>query len=135
MLAVAGGARGRRAALDGVASVALTSTIVNAVLKPLAGRRRPDREIYPRADRTPREDAVTRSFPSGHAASAFAFASGVATAAPDAGIGVTALAMLVACSRVHTGVHYPGDVIVGSVIGAALGPVASAAVNRSMAAP
>jgi undecaprenyl-diphosphatase len=133
MLAVAGGNSGRRAAVDGVASVALTSTIVNAVLKPLAGRRRPDRDTYSvpvgRHVRMP----VTRSFPSGHAASAFAFASGVATAAPAAGIGVTALATLVAYSRVHTGVHYPGDVIVGSAIGAALGPVASAAVNRLMA--
>jgi undecaprenyl-diphosphatase len=31
------------------------------------------------------------------------------------------LATAVAYSRVHTGVHYPGDVIVGSVVGATIG--------------
>jgi membrane-associated phospholipid phosphatase len=31
------------------------------------------------------------------------------------------LAAAVAYSRVHTGVHYPGDVIVGSLIGATIG--------------
>jgi membrane-associated phospholipid phosphatase len=31
------------------------------------------------------------------------------------------LAAVVAYSRVHTGVHYPGDVIVGSVVGATIG--------------
>jgi membrane-associated phospholipid phosphatase len=32
----------------------------------------------------------------------------------------TPLAAAVAYSRVHTGVHYPGDAIVGSLIGGAL---------------
>lgn len=76
----------------------------------------------------------TRSFPSGHAASGFAFASGVASAAPFPGIALTGLAALVAYSRVHTGVHYPGDVIAGSVIGVALAPVAVAATDRCRAA-
>ena len=40
---VAGGTTGRRAAVQGLASVAVTSTVVNAVVKPLARRRRPDR--------------------------------------------------------------------------------------------
>jgi undecaprenyl-diphosphatase len=34
-----------------------------------------------------------------------------------------ALASLVAYSRVHTGVHYPLDALVGSVLGAALSDV------------
>ena len=41
-----------------------------------------------------------------------------------------ALATLVAYSRVHTGVHYPGDVIVGSTVGSIVGPLASYAVQR-----
>ena len=72
----------------------------------------------------------TTSFPSGHAASATAFATGVATAAPEAGIFVGVAATLVAYSRVHTGVHYPVDVIVGSLTGATLAPLATAALER-----
>jgi membrane-associated phospholipid phosphatase len=132
-LALAGGPRGRRAAVNGTASLALTSALVNGLFKPLGGRRRPKREMQgvpaARHVRMP----LTRSFPSGHAASAFAFASGVATAAPEAGACLTAVAALVAYSRVHTGVHYPGDVIAGSVTGAALAPIAVAAVERARA--
>ncbi len=70
----------------------------------------------------------------GHAASGFAFATGVASEAPLAGGLLTALAALVAYSRVHTGVHYPSDVVAGAVIGAALSPIAVAAAERYRAA-
>jgi membrane-associated phospholipid phosphatase len=135
-LAVFGGEQGRRAAGNGLASLALTSALVNAVLKPLWGRRRPERVKhrvpFARRVRMPK----TRSFPSGHAASGFAFATGVATEAPLAGGLLTALAALVAYSRVHTGVHYPSDVVAGAVIGAALSPIATAAAKRyRVAAP
>jgi membrane-associated phospholipid phosphatase len=130
VLATAGGARGRRAAVDGLASTALTSAVVNLVLKPLGARRRPDRRTHQvpvtRQVRMPR----TTSFPSGHAASAFAFATGVTAATPEAGIPLSAAAALVAYSRVHTGVHYPIDVIVGSVTGGALAPLAVTALER-----
>jgi undecaprenyl-diphosphatase len=70
------------------------------------------------------------SFPSGHSASAFAFASGVGSSLPIAGVPLRALATLVAYSRVHTGVHYPADVVAGSVLGGALAPVVAAALTR-----
>jgi undecaprenyl-diphosphatase len=70
------------------------------------------------------------SFPSGHAASAFAFATGVAGTSPAAGVPLTALAALVAYSRVHTGVHYPLDVVAGAVTGMALAPLAVAVADR-----
>ncbi len=133
-LALTGGTDGRRAAARGLASLALTATVVNGLLKPLGARRRPERAKYRipigRRVRMPR----TRSFPSGHAASAFAFAGGVASADPPAGSGLIAIATLVAYSRVHTGVHYPGDVIAGAVVGAALAPVGVAAADRLHAA-
>ena len=129
-LAVAGGPRGRRAALNGMASVAVTSSVVNGLMKPLFRRRRPERTMY----RVPVERQVamprTRSFPSGHAASAVAYASGVAIALPEVGVGLTLAAGLVAYSRVHTGVHYPIDVIAGSLTGAAIAPLTVAALNR-----
>jgi membrane-associated phospholipid phosphatase len=124
MLAATDGAAGRRAAADGLASVALTSAVVNLALKPFWARRRPDRA----AQHVPvgRHVAMPRStsFPSGHAASAFAFATGVAADLPAAGIPLSAAATVVAYSRVHTGVHYPIDVIAGSVTGGTLAPVA-----------
>ena len=130
LLATAGGARGRRAAVDGLASTALASAVANLVLKPLSRRRRPDRATHQvpltRHVAMPR----TPSLPSGHAASATAFATGVAIAAPGAGIPLTAAAALVAYSRVHTGVHYPIDVVAGSVAGAAIAPLAVGAMNR-----
>ena len=133
-LAVFGGEKGRRAAGSGIASLVLTSALVNAVLKPLWGRRRPERVKhrvpFARRVRMPR----SRSFPSGHAASAFAFASGVASEAPAPGGLLTALAALVAYSRVHTGVHYPSDVVAGAVIGTALSPIAMTAAERCRAA-
>jgi undecaprenyl-diphosphatase len=39
---------------------------------------------------------------------------------PAAAAPLRGLAALVAYSRVHTGVHYPGDVVAGSLLGAAL---------------
>jgi membrane-associated phospholipid phosphatase len=117
LLAVAGGAKGRRAAVDGLASIAVTATVVNVAVKPLSRRRRPERgPLLARHVRMPR----SRSFPSGHAASAFAFATGVAGAKPQVAVGLRVLAATVAYSRVHTGVHFPGDVAIGSLLGVSL---------------
>jgi undecaprenyl-diphosphatase len=121
LLALADGQRGRRAAVDGIASIAVTSLIVNVGLKPLGKRRRPERgPVLARHVRMPR----SRSFPSGHAASAFAFATGVGGTHPRIAVPLRGLAALVAYSRVHTGVHFPGDVVVGALVGAALAPLA-----------
>ena len=130
LLAAAGGPTGRRAAVHGLAAVAVTSTVVNAAIKPLARRRRPDRlagEVpVARHVRMP----TSRSFPSGHSAAAFAFATGVGHVSPAAAVPLRALAALVAYSRVHTGVHYPGDVIAGALTGTALAQVTTHALDR-----
>ena len=129
-LALAGGREGRRAAVDGMISIALTSAVVNVALKPLGRRRRPHRATY--AVPLARQVAMpaTTSFPSGHAASALAFATGVTHELPTVGIPIHGAAAVVAYSRVHTGVHYPLDVIVGAVVGAALSPVATTWLDR-----
>ena len=125
VLAATGGRRGRRAAISGLASVAVTSTVVNIGMKPLGRRPRPDRVVkqvpIARHVRMP----SSTSFPSGHSAAAFAFAAGVGHVLPPAAVPLSALATVVAYSRVHTGVHYPGDVVVGAVVGTVLGRITS----------
>jgi undecaprenyl-diphosphatase len=73
---------------------------------------------------------ASTSFPSGHAASGFAFASAIGRDQPSLGFALQFLAAAVAYSRVHTGVHYPGDVVVGSLIGAGTGQTVAALMDR-----
>jgi membrane-associated phospholipid phosphatase len=119
-LSLFGGAAGRRAAVAGLTSIAVTSAVVNVAVKPIARRRRPDRIAHevPIARHVPMP--TSQSFPSGHSASAFAFAGGAGNVLPAVSLPLHALAGAVAYSRVHTGVHYPLDAIAGSVLGAAL---------------
>ena len=123
LLSALGGPRGRRAAAFGLASVAATSATANLVVKPFGRRRRPDREAQdvPVARYVPMPDS--RSFPSGHTAAAVAFASGAGYVLPLASAPLHVLAALVGYSRVHTGVHYPGDVIAGAVLGSVVADV------------
>ncbi|MBC7644271.1 MAG: phosphatase PAP2 family protein, partial [Thermoleophilia bacterium] len=76
------GKRGRRAALQGLTAVAFTSALTNGPLKWLLKRNRPDAEIVPQGRRRPMP--YTSSFPSGHSASALAFATGASMAMPAA---------------------------------------------------
>ena len=117
LLALAGGPSGKRAAARGLASLAVTSALVNALLKPLLGRTRPAIEKVPRARRLARLPKST-SLPSGHAASASAFATGVALELPSSAPLIGPLAGTVALSRIYTGVHYPSDVALGALVGA-----------------
>ena len=48
---------------------------------------------------------------------------------PALALGLNFLAAAVAYSRVHTGVHYPGDAVVGAVIGASTSTAVSAVMD------
>jgi membrane-associated phospholipid phosphatase len=70
------------------------------------------------------------SFPSGHSASASAFAYTVGRHYPGAAVPIRLLASAVAYSRVHTGVHYPGDVVLGAIAGAGTAAMVASACDR-----
>ncbi len=132
LLVVTQGRDGRVAATAGLASLGVTSAVVNLVIKPLGRRRRPD----PDARQVPVARQVripsSTSFPSGHSAAAFAFATGVGRVLPREAVALRALAALVAYSRVHTGVHYPGDVLVGSLLGSTLAQLTTGALQHRL---
>jgi undecaprenyl-diphosphatase len=69
--------------------------------------------------RRPRPDGESKwSFPSGHAAAAFAFATVSSHYyGKPAGIPLFALASVIALSRVEHGKHFPTDVVMGATVG------------------
>ncbi|MGI8425824.1 MAG: bifunctional phosphatase PAP2/diacylglycerol kinase family protein [Actinomycetota bacterium] len=121
-LAAWGGRFHRRAAMRGVMAVAATSAIANIPIKMIARRARPAGNLVPKTRRL-RNVPTSYSFPSGHAASAAAFATGAGLESPVLAAPLGLLAAAVGYSRVHTGVHYPSDVIAGAAIGAGVGLV------------
>jgi membrane-associated phospholipid phosphatase len=116
-LRAAGSPRATRAAGRGLGSLAMASAAANVIGKGLASRRRPDADVP--AARRLRHPPATSSFPSGHSASAAAFAAGASLEMPELAPGLVTLALAVGASRVVTGVHYPSDVLAGFAVGVA----------------
>jgi undecaprenyl-diphosphatase len=116
-LGTLGGWRGRKAAVAGLAGMAVAETISNAVVKPLCERRRPPLEWFSDQDADDRPDSS--SFPSGHTAAAVGFTAAIAPIWPWAGAACAVPAVVVAAERVHSGAHYPSDVVTGVAIGLA----------------
>jgi undecaprenyl-diphosphatase len=119
------------AALAALSSAALAGVTV-MLLKGLFERARP-----PLMD--PGLDPIgsvpgSASFPSGHAATAFAAAVAVGMVYPRFRTPLLVLAATVAASRVYLGVHFATDVLAGSLLGAAIG-LATGSVARVRAVP
>src|SRR4051794_7451951 len=129
VLAATGRRRPRSAAASGLLGIGVAATLVNGPLKFAWRRDRP-----PTAFRGGGEPLLplprTFSFPSGHSASALAFATGATAAMPALGPAVLPAAGAVAYSRVHTGVHYPSDVAVGATVGVLSGLIGAKVVRR-----
>ncbi len=128
VVAVFDGRRGRQAAVRCLATVGVTSVAADQVAKLAFPRQRPDAASVPQ-DRVARRP-TSSSFPSGHTASAFAFATAFGREYPLLGLPINALAAAVGYTRVHTGVHYPSDVVAGAVIGSGTASLTGALLDR-----
>ena len=124
----ASGRRRRRAATRGMLAVGVTSASVNLLVKRGPKRSRPSLEgsVRTHGVRMP----GSHSWPSGHTASAFAFSTAAGGTAPELDTALRLAATVVAYSRVHTGVHYPADVMAGALIGAGIGSLTHHAARR-----
>lgn len=105
------GREGTRTALNAL----VQATVISESLKRLTGRERP----FDAGDDTVFRGPLRghHSFPSGHAAAAFAIAGAVGHCYPDMKGWLYLGAALVGLSRVVSGFHYPSDVFVGAGIG------------------
>jgi undecaprenyl-diphosphatase len=129
-LAALGGPGGRRAAVSGIAAIGVTSLLVNQPMKLAGERPRPERARLGVPESRWVGMPSSASFPSGHSASAAAFCVSVGVLVPRLRWPLRAAATAVAFSRVYTGVHYPGDVLVGATVGAVIGRGTVAVVRR-----
>jgi membrane-associated phospholipid phosphatase len=129
-LRIAGGEPGRRAALRGTVAIGVTSALVNLAVKAALPRQRPDRAGAKVPGQRNVRMPTSTSFPSGHAAAGFAFAAAVGRDLPWLGVMLRFMAAAVAYSRVHTGVHYPSDAVVGALIGEGTGQTVAGVMDR-----
>jgi undecaprenyl-diphosphatase len=113
--------RGWKATRAVVPSLWLATTTVEHPIKKWFRRRRPFVSLIEAiiVGRKP----GSYSFPSGHSAAAFAGALLLAREYPARARGFFGLASLVAFSRIYLGVHYPGDVLSGSLLGMVLAKI------------
>jgi undecaprenyl-diphosphatase len=126
-LLASGDTRPRRAAVRGLGSIAVASLLANQVGKRAVPRRRPLLRDVPTA-RIAHHVPTSSSFPSGHSASAAAFAVAVGFEFPELAAPIGALAGAVCFSRIFTGVHFTSDVLAGAALGAAVAGIGAAAV-------
>jgi len=115
----------RRAAIRALGVAGVTSSLVNAGIKRVVGRQRPDRtDLRITGAGVPVREPRTSSFPSGHTLAAFTAATVLSRPGDRGGNALLYTAAgLVGVSRVHLRAHHASDVLGGAVIGTALGLV------------
>ncbi|MFM2134544.1 MAG: hypothetical protein RL156_1825 [Bacteroidota bacterium] len=113
-----GGTRGRICALTLLITVAISDPVNSRIIKPAFQRERPSHSLV--FARVLAPDNGGYSFPSTHAANMFAAAYILRVFYARRRFLWYSLAALVAYSRVYVGVHFPGDVLAGAVVGTTL---------------
>lgn len=119
----------RRTAARGLGSLLVASALTNVIAKRVFGGDRPLLADVPIGRHLPKTP-ITPSFPSGHSASAAAFAAGIAIESPHLGAALAPAALGVAYSRLHTGAHWLSDVIGGVALGAGVAGLGALVVHR-----
>jgi membrane-associated phospholipid phosphatase len=106
----------------------MTGGVAN-VLRPLAGRARPNAKVEP-GFYGPQLAAKFHSFPSGHTATAFGGAIPVMVAEPRLGWPLMVMATAIAGSRLYNRAHHPSDVLFSIAMAIVIGVPIGLGVRR-----
>ena len=115
-LASFGGKRGRITIVVLLIAASFSDAICFQIIKPWVGRIRPSHEFYEYINLLVSKGGKY-SFPSNHASNSFVFATVLSYFYDRNRVFLYILASTIAFSRVYVGVHYPLDIIFGSIIG------------------
>lgn len=118
----------RRAGMAGVGAVAVTSA-VTGVVQLVVPRDRPSRLTALVSRGSPRRPSSS-SFPSTHAANAWAFAAATAMVRPALAVLLVPAAAAISGARVGIAHHYPSDVAAGAAVGVLVGSTVGVVLRR-----
>jgi undecaprenyl-diphosphatase len=124
-----GGSKGKLAVLGVILLIFVTDQLTHKVIKEIFERARPCNALPDVL--TPLGCTGSFSFPSNHAVNNFAAAVFFYRLFPNLKWVLFITAFLVAVSRPYLGLHYPSDILVGAIIGAAFGCLFSFAVLKT----
>lgn len=109
-----------------VATIAIGDQLCSSIIRPIVGRLRPSHIDNPIANLVYIVDGKRGGgfgFPSAHATNTFALAIFLMTFTKDRVLSVFMLmwAFINSYSRLYLGLHYPGDLIIGAILGGTIG--------------
>ena len=110
------GKRGKITLIVLIFAAGISDAICAQIIKPWVGRIRPSHEFVEYINLLVSKGGKW-SFPSNHAANSFAFATVLSYFYDKNKTMIFSIASVIAFSRVYVGVHYPLDIIFGSLLG------------------